>query len=318
MSYVSRYRSPHDIIQEEIENERTRIPQVISNPLLRNKLSYWKRKQSEERKKKKVSKKSDETLQKLREKEARKIKSKHCVSKYKVTCSNCGQGFRTKKELANHTAYYKKHEKKTGNACYSSNSVNSRLSRVTTEKKKKNMTYDSESCFDEIISDIETIVTMIKDRMKILNNKCEKCRNSFAATALKSMTCNYRHKLCAGCHGGESRCSFCAIHCKISHATDHSLRQADKIREGSTRFKAQTQIQPVPEVCYKTSKSSTPPEEHPNYCNICFEVCRSKLVMLDCGGHHSMCASCTSEIVRQSYDRPTCPFCRRRFTNRVD
>ena len=123
---------------------------------------------------------------------------------------------------------------------------------------------------------------------------------------------------CAGCHGGESRCSFCAIHCKISHATDHSLRQADKIREGSTRFKAQTQIQPVPEVCYKTSKSSTPPEEHPNYCNICFEVCRSKLVMLDCGGHHSMCASCTSEIVRQSFDRPTCPFCRRRFTNRVD
>ena len=69
MSYVSRYRSPHDIIQEEIENERIRIPQVNSNPLLRNKLSYWKRKQSEERKKKKVFKKSDETLQKLREKE---------------------------------------------------------------------------------------------------------------------------------------------------------------------------------------------------------------------------------------------------------
>lgn len=311
MSYW--FRSPHDIIREEIENEKKRIPQVISNPLLRNKLTYWKKKQSEERKKQKVSRKNQETLDKQREKEARKIKSKHCVSKYKVTCSNCGQGFRTKKELANHTAYYKKNEKKTGRTCYYSNSINTKLSRVTTEKKKKNMTDDVASCHDIIISDIETVVTMINDRMKLLNNKCDKCRNSFAATALKSMTCRYGHKLCAGCHGGETRCSFCAIHCKICPSTDHSLRQADKIREGSTRFKAQTQIQPQiePTVC---SKANVPVEEHPRYCNICFEVCGSKLIKLDCGGRHEMCVDCTREIVRQSFGRPSCPYCRRNFT----
>ena len=63
------------IIREEIENEKTRIPQVNSNPLLRNKLTYWKRKQTEERKRKKVSKKNHESLEKEREKQARKIKA---------------------------------------------------------------------------------------------------------------------------------------------------------------------------------------------------------------------------------------------------
>ena len=74
MSYW--YRSPHDILREEIENEKTRIPKVISNPLLRNKLTYWKRKQTEERKRKKVSKKSHESLEKEREKELEKQRKK--------------------------------------------------------------------------------------------------------------------------------------------------------------------------------------------------------------------------------------------------
>lgn len=38
-----RYRSPDQIIAEEIKDEITRIPQVNSNPLLRHKLAYWKK-----------------------------------------------------------------------------------------------------------------------------------------------------------------------------------------------------------------------------------------------------------------------------------
>ena len=155
--------------------------------------------------------------------------------------------------------------------------------------------------------------------MKLLTNRCEKCRNTFSSAAIKTMTCRYGHKLCADCHKGESRCTFCAIHCKESHASDHELAKADKIRAASTRFKAQTQIQiqhqPEPKVCYKPNKPrKSEPEEHPNYCNICFEVCSSSLFQLDCGGHHAMCLSCTNEIVRQSYGPPNCPFCRRKFT----
>jgi hypothetical protein len=313
------YRSPQEIVNEEIQNEKTRIPQINSNPLLRNKLTYWQRKQNEQRKNMKSAKANYDTEEKKREKEARKIKSKYCVSKYKVTCSTCGQGFRTKKELANHTEYYKKNQQRWGgNTCYSSTTVNARLSRVTTEKKKKNMCYDSDSdtSYDKIIANIEIIVNMIKDRMKLLTNRCDKCRNTFSSASLKSMSCKYDHKLCADCHGDESKCAFCKIHCRISHAKDNDLEAAAKIRSASTRFKPQTQIQIQPKVCYKPAKPSRPacPEEDPEYCNICFDVCKGAIFNLDCGGKHSMCLSCTNEIVRQSYQSPKCPFCRRRFT----
>ena len=313
------YRSPQEIINEEIQNDKMRIPQINSNPLLRNKLTYWQRKQNEQRKNMKSAKANYDSEEKRREKEARKIKSKYCVSKYKVTCSTCGQGFRTKKELANHAEYYKKHQQRWGgNTCYSSTTVNDRLSRLTTEKKKKNMCYDTDAdtSYEKIIANIETIINMIKDRMKVLDTKCDKCRNTFSSAALKSMSCRYGHKLCADCHGGESKCAFCKIHCRISHAKDSDLEAAAKIRSTSTRFKPQTQIQIQPKVCYKPARPPKPvcPEEDPEYCNICFEVCKKAIFNLDCGGKHSMCLSCTNEIVRQSYGPPKCPFCRRRFT----
>ena len=74
MSYW--YRDPHDIIREEIENEKTRIPQVNSNPLLRNKLTYWKRKQTEERKRKKVYKKNHESLKRNVKSKQEKLKQR--------------------------------------------------------------------------------------------------------------------------------------------------------------------------------------------------------------------------------------------------
>jgi hypothetical protein len=305
MSYS--YRCPYQIMREEIINEKTRIPLVNSNPLLRNKLTYWKKKQGDERRRQKTAKKTDESIKKLREKEARKIKSQHCVSKYKVTCSNCGQGFRTKKELANHIAHYKK--QKWGNTCYRQYTANYRLDMVSTEKKKKNRDHLSTSSYDSMVNDIETVITMIKERMKELHHKCDKCRNTFSGLALKTMTCRYGHKLCGDCHEGKTKCPFCTMYCKISHATDSDLEQASKIRAASTRFKPESQIQVEPKITYNSTR-----EEHPHYCNICFEVCRDGLFNLDCGGHHAMCLDCTSEIVRQSYGAPSCPFCRRRFT----
>lgn len=313
-----RYHSPGEIIAEEIKNETTRIPQVNSNPLLRNKLNYWKKKQGEERIRIKIGRSRQKVLEKEREKEARKIKSKHCVSKYTVECSNCRQGFRTKKELANHIAHYKKN--RWGNTCSYQNTSTYKLDSVTFKQTMmKRDDYSGISSIENTIQNIEAIITMIKDRMKLLTNRCEKCRNTFSSTALKKMSCRYGHNLCADCHKGASKCSFCTIHCKISHASDHELAKADKIRAASTRFKPQTQIQiqhhSEPKVCYKPVKpKKSEPEEDPKYCNICFEVCSSKLFQLDCGGHHAMCLSCTREIVRQSYGTPSCPFCRRKFT----
>lgn len=308
MSFINYYRSPDDIINEEIKNEKTRIPQVNSNALLRHKLSYWKKQQSEQLRRKKVSIKLNKSIEKTRKREERKIKSKHCVSKYKVECSNCGQGFRTKKELTAHTNHYKKQKQKWGNTCHFMNSTNYKLNSVSIKDEKKNDDL-IESSFNVIISDIETIVTMIKERMKHVNVKCDKCRNTFSECALKSMTCKYGHKLCAGCHEDNSKCNFCTMHYKTSHVSNYNLEQASKIRAESTRFKRQTQTQPVPKII-----SSRPEEEHPRYCNICYEVCKVPLFKLDCGGKHSMCFECTSEVVRQSYGRASCPFCRRKFT----
>jgi len=312
-----RYHSPGEIIAEEIKNETTRIPQVNSNPLLRNKLNYWKKKQGEERIRIKIGRSRQKVRDKELEKEARKIKSKHGVSKYTVECNNCGQGFRTKKELANHIAHYKKVKDRCGHTCSYTNTSKYKLDSVRYGKKCNE---DSgKSTGENTIRDIDDILNMIKDRMKLLTNRCEKCRNTFSSAALKKMSCRYGHNLCADCHRGASKCAFCAIHCKISHASDHELAKADKIRAASTRFKPQTQIQiqhhSEPKVCYKPKKpSKSEPEEDPKYCNICFEVCSSKLFQLDCGGHHAMCLSCTREIVRQSYGPPSCPFCRRKFT----
>ena len=312
-----RYPSPDEIIAEEIKTEITRIPQVNSNPLLRHKLAYWKKKQGEERIRIKITRSRQKVRDKELEKEARKIKSKHNVSKYKVECSNCGQGFRTKKELAAHIAHYKKTKDKWGSTCSYINTTKYKLNIV---RYGKECNEDSGiSSIENTIQDIDNILNMIKDRMKLLTNQCEKCRNTFSSTALKKMSCKYGHNLCADCHKGASKCTFCAIHCKISHANDHELAKADKIRAASTRFKPQTQIQiqhhSEPKVCYKPTKpAKSDPEEHPNYCNICFDVCSSSLFQLDCGGNHAMCMSCTSEIVKQSYGPPSCPFCRRKFT----
>ena len=318
--FMSRYRSPDEIIAEEIKDEITRIPQVNSNPLLRHKLAYWKKKQGEERNRIKIGKSRQKVRDKELEKESRKIKSKHGVSKYTVECSNCGQGFRTKKELAAHIAHYKKTKDKWGSTCSYINTTKYKLDSVRYGKKCNEESGESgESTGENTIRDIDNILNMIKDRMKLLTNRCEKCRNTFSSAAIKKMSCKYKHNLCVDCHKGESTCTFCAIHFKVSHASDHELAKADKIRVASTRFKPQTQIQiqhhPEPKVTYKPIKPKiSEPEEHPNYCNICFDVCSSSLFQLDCGGHHAMCLSCTNEIVRQSYGPPNCPFCRRKFT----
>ena len=170
--------------------------------------NYIKERLKSESKKPKVIYAQMEVIQKqiVKQEKEQDKKDKHIIMKYPLLCNDCNRRYKNKKSLKDHkrsgmcdyTGIYMSNWRQWNHSSLDDyiDSMNRSINKIT-----------------NIIKDLESTRKMIKEQIRNLSTKCQKC-NKKNKSFLEELNCSHNHVLCHDCldnhiDDGSNNCPVC-------------------------------------------------------------------------------------------------------------